>query len=143
MKTFVPKQDDIERRWFVVDADGQVLGRLASRVAQILRGKHKPMYTPHLDVGDHVIIINAGKIRLTGNKSMQKRYYHHTGYPGGLRSHSFLKLRREHPERVLQHAVRGMLPHNKLGRQMIKKLKVYPDAEHPHSAQQPEVLTID
>lgn len=143
MKTFVPKQDDIERRWYVVDADGQVLGRLASRVAQILRGKHKPMYTPHLDVGDHVIIINAGKIQLSGKKSMQKRYYHHTGYPGGLRSDSFLKLRREHPERVLQHAVRGMLPHNKLGRQMIKKLKVYPDAEHPHSAQQPEVLTID
>ena len=143
MKTFVPKQEDIERRWYVVDADGQVLGRLASRVAQILRGKHKPMYTPHLDVGDHVVIINAGKIRLTGKKSMQKRYYHHTGYPGGLRSDSFLKLRREHPERVLQHAVRGMLPHNKLGRKMIKKLKVYSDAEHPHGAQQPEVLTIN
>jgi large subunit ribosomal protein L13 len=142
LKTFVPKKEEIERKWYVVDADGQVLGRLASRIAQVLRGKHKPIYTPHLDVGDHIIVINACKLRVTGKKADQKRYYRYTGYPSGLRSDSYAKLIKHRPERILQHAVKGMLPHNKLGRHMIKKLKIYPDATHPHNAQQPEVLEI-
>ncbi len=142
MKTFAPKKEEIERKWYVIDADGQVLGRLASRIAQLLRGKHKPIFAPHIDGGDFVIVINAEKIRVTGKKADMKRYYRYTGYPGGLRSVEYSKLLREHPEKILHTAVRGMLPHNKLGRQMIKKLKIYPSTEHPHHAQQPEVLEL-
>lgn len=142
MKTYTAKQENISRKWYVVDASGKVLGRLASRVASVLRGKHNPLYSPHLDLGDHVIIINADKIRVTGKKYQQKRYYHHTGYPGGLRSVAYNKLIREKSARVLYHAVWGMLPHNRLGRKMIKKLKIYAGSEHPHQAQKPEFLEI-
>jgi large subunit ribosomal protein L13 len=142
LKTFTPRKEDIERKWYVVDANNQVLGRLASRIAQILRGKHKPTFTPHLDLGDHVVVVNAGKVRVTGRKAGQKRYYRYTGYPGGLRSVEYSKLLQERPERVLRHAVWGMLPHNRLGRKMIKKLKIYPAAEHPHQAQNPEALKL-
>lgn len=142
MKTYSVKQRDIKREWYLVDASGKVLGRLASRVASILKGKHKPTYSPHLDVGDHVIIINADKIKVTGKKFHQKMYYHHTGYPGGLRSVSFRKIFQEKPERILYHAIWGMLPHNRLGRKMIKKLRIYAGAEHPHQAQKPKVLEL-
>lgn len=142
MKTYTVKQEDTHRKWYVVDASGKVLGRLASRVASLLRGKHKPLYSPHLDLGDHVIIVNADKVRVTGKKYQQKRYYRHTGYPGGLRSVAYSKLIHEKPEQILYHAIWGMLPHNRLGRKMIKKLKVYAGAEHPHQAQKPEVLEI-
>ncbi len=142
MKTYVPKLDEIDRKWHVVDAEGKILGRLASEVATILKGKNKPMYTPHMDVGDHVIIINAEKIRMTGKKAETKRYYRHTGYPGGLRSDSFEDLLVKAPERILEKAVWGMMPHTKLGRQMFKKLKVYAGKEHPHEAQKPTVLEI-
>lgn len=142
MKTYSIKQKDIKREWYLIDASGKVLGRLASRVASILKGKHKPTYSPHLDVGDHVIIINADKIKVTGKKFHQKEYYHHTGYPGGLRSVSFGKIFQEKPERILYHAIWGMLPHNRLGRKMIKKLRIYAGAEHPHQAQKPEVLEL-
>jgi len=142
VKTYSVKQRDIKREWYLVDASGKVLGRLASRVASILKGKHKPTYSPHLDVGDHVIIINADKIKVTGKKFHQKMYYHHTGYPGGLRSVSFRKIFQEKPERILYHAIWGMLPHNRLGRKMIKKLRIYAGAEHPHQAQKPKVLEL-
>ena len=132
--------NEVEHKWYLVDANGQVLGRLASKVAQILRGKHKPMYSPHLDLGDHVIIINANKIRVTGKKLQQKFYYRHTGYPGGLRSKSLGVLLKEKPEWILEHAIKGMLPHNKLGRKIFKKLRVYSGVEHPHQAQNPEIL---
>jgi large subunit ribosomal protein L13 len=126
----------------VVDAEGKVLGRLASEIVNVLRGKHKPTYSPHMDMGDHVIVVNADKVRLTGRKAEQKVYYRHTGYPGGIRSTSVKRLLAEHPERVLQKAVRGMLPHNILGRQMFRKLKVYAGPDHRHSAQQPQPLDI-
>ncbi|RKY67278.1 MAG: 50S ribosomal protein L13 [Candidatus Latescibacterota bacterium] len=142
MDTYVVKQEDIQRKWYLVDAQGQVLGRLATKVAQILRGKHKVLYSPHLDVGDHVIVINADKIRVTGKKYAQKRYYYHTGYPGGLRSVSFSKLLSEKPVRVLEKTVKGMLPHNKLGKKMFRKLRVYAGPEHSHQAQQPELLEL-
>ncbi|MEJ2732731.1 MAG: 50S ribosomal protein L13 [Anaerolineae bacterium] len=142
MRTFTEKQTEIEREWYVVDAEGQTLGRLASRVAPILKGKHKPTYTPYLDCGDFVIIINAEKIRVTGRKLDQVFYHHHSGYPGGLRSVSLREQLGKHPERVLQAAVRGMLPKNKLGRRMIKKLKVYAGDAHPHQAQQPKPLEL-
>ena len=142
MKTFVAKADDINRKWYLVDADGQVLGRLASRIATILRGKNKPIFSPHQDVGDHVIIVNAEKVRVTGKKAATKRYYRHTGYPGGLRSDSFQDLLKSHPERILEKAVWGMLPHNKLGRKVYKKLKVYSGENHPHKAQSPEKLEL-
>jgi large subunit ribosomal protein L13 len=142
LKTITPKLEDIEQKWYIVYARGKILGRLASNVAQILRGKHKPTFTPHLDVGDHVIIINAEKIRVTGKKGEQKHYYRHTGYPGGLRTRSFDKLIQEKPEWILEHAVKGMLPHNRLGRKIFKKLKVYAGEEHPHHAQNPEKLEI-
>ncbi|MBD3290158.1 50S ribosomal protein L13 [candidate division KSB1 bacterium] len=142
MKTITPKQQDIERKWYVVDANGEILGRIASKVAQILRGKHKPMYTPHLDVGDHVIIINADKVRVTGRKPDQKRYYRHSGYPSGLRSKTLGLLMHEKPEWVLEHAIKGMLPHNRLGRKMFKKLKIYSGEQHPHGSQKPEKLEI-
>ena len=142
MPTVMPKESEIERRWFVVDAQGQVLGRLASRVASILRGKHKPTFSPHLDLGDHVVVINAEKIHLTGRKLTDKVYRWHTGYIGGLREVSAGTMLRSHPERVIEWAVEGMLPKNRLGRAMAKKLRVYRGADHPHAAQQPAVLEI-
>ena len=142
MKTFSAKAEDVSRDWFVVDASDKTLGRLASEIAHRLRGKHKAEYTPHVDTGDYIVVINAEKIRVTGNKATDKMYHHHTGYPGGLKSMSFEKLIDRAPERVLQGAVKGMLPRNPLGRAMFKKLKVYAGAEHPHTAQQPQVLNI-
>jgi len=140
LKTYIPKAHEIERKWYVVDAEGQTLGRLASRIATILRGKHKPYFTPHLDTGDFVIVINAEKINVTGKKAQQKVYSRHTGYPGGLRQVTFEDLRRTYPQRIISKAVWGMLPHNKLGRKLLKKLKVYGGPEHPHVAQSPEPL---
>jgi large subunit ribosomal protein L13 len=138
MKTYTPKATDIQRRWLVVDAEGKVLGRLASEVAQLLRGKHKPMYTPHVDTGDNVIVINASRVALTGNKADQKTYFRHSGYMGGERQIPFRKMLQNHPERVIELAVKGMLPKNNLGRMMRKKLRVYPGSEHPHAGQNPE-----
>lgn len=138
--TVMAKPNEVERKWYIVDAQGQTLGRLASEVAKILRGKHKAIYTPHVDTGDHVIIINAEKIVLTGKKLDQKIYKRHTGYPGGLREVNYRKLIADKPEFVVHKAVKGMIPHTRLGRQMIKKLKVYSGNEHPHEAQKPEVL---
>ncbi len=139
-KTYVTKLDDVKRQWFVVDAAGQNLGRLASKVAAILRGKHKPIFTPSLDTGDYVIVVNAEKITVTGNKLTEKFYYRYSGYPGGLTSISLKNQLAKHPDRVISHAVWGMLPHNKLGRAMLKKLKVYAGPEHPHAAQAPVEL---
>jgi large subunit ribosomal protein L13 len=140
MKTYVPKQGDIVRQWYVVDAAGQNLGRLASDIARILRGKHKPMFTPNADVGDFVVVINAEKVATTGTKLTDKMYYRHSGYPGGLTKMSLEDMLARHPERVLQEAVRGMLPHNSLGADMLGKLKVYAGSSHPHEAQQPRPL---
>ncbi|MHB8894025.1 MAG: 50S ribosomal protein L13 [Candidatus Geothermincolia bacterium] len=140
--TYSARPADIERKWFVVDAEGQVLGRLATNVATVLKGKHKAMYTPSMDTGDFVVIVNADKIVLTGNKETQKVYYRHSGYPGGLKETPLVKVREEHPERMIINAVRGMLPHNRLGRAMLKKLHVYAGPEHPHVAQRPEPLEI-
>jgi large subunit ribosomal protein L13 len=142
VRTFSAKKEEIERDWYVVDAEGQTLGRLASRIATILKGKHKPIYTPHLDCGDFVIVLNADKVRVTGRKMDQKFYYRYSGYPGGLSQISLRDQLARHPERVLQAAIRGMLPKNKLGRKMIKKLKVYAGDEHPHQAQQPKPLEL-
>ena len=143
MKTYSAKPGDIERKWFVIDAEGVVLGRLASIVAMRLRGKHKPMYTPHIDCGDHIVIINADKVQLTGNKLADKTYYRHTGYPGGIRSTTAGKiLDGKHPKRVVEKAVQRMIPKGPLGRQVLRKLKVYAGAEHPHEAQQPEFLDV-
>jgi large subunit ribosomal protein L13 len=141
-RTFSPRPRDITREWFVVDADGQTLGRLAAQVAAILRGKHKPIFAPHLDTGDHVIIVNAAKIRLTGDKLQQKKLYRHSGYPGGLKTVPYAKLLAERPSRAVEKAVRGMLPHNRIGRQMLKKLKVYDGPTHPHQAQTPKPLDL-
>ena len=135
MRTYSTKVADIERKWWVIDASGKNLGRLATEAAVLLKGKHKPMYTPHLDVGDYVVIVNAGKIEVTGKKLTQKIYYHHSNYPGGLKSVSLEKMLETHPTRAVEHAVKGMLPHNRLGAAMFKKLKVYAGAEHPHKAQ--------
>ena len=137
MKTYSLKAKDIKRKWYVTDAEGKILGRFASQVAQILRGKTKPIYTPHLDVGDHVVVINADKIAVTGRKAEQKRYYRHTGYPGGLKSIAYTDLLREKPERILEHAIKGMLPHNTLGRAMFRKLRVCAGPTHKHQAQNP------
>jgi len=142
VKTFSAKPQDIERRWFVVDAQGQTLGRLATRIATVLRGKHKPIYTPHMDCGDYVIVVNADKIHVTGQKLEQKTYYRHSGYPGGLRQVSLRRQLQVHPDRVIEAAVRGMLPHNRLGRKMFKKLKIYAGPTHPHEAQQPTALEL-
>ncbi|MCB9435411.1 MAG: 50S ribosomal protein L13 [Anaerolineales bacterium] len=139
-KTFAPTPEDMQRDWWVVDAQGQTLGRLASRVAMVLRGKHKATFAPHADMGDYVVIINADKIHVTGRRMDQKVYYRHTGYPGGIKSMTLREMLKRHPERVLEIAVRGMLPKNRLGRQMIKKLKVYAGDQHPHEAQKPKVL---
>ncbi len=141
-KTYMAKPGEVTREWYVVDASGKTLGRLATEIARILRGKHKPQYTPHVDVGDFVIVINAEKIAVTGRKLDQKRYYRHSGYPGGLRSITLRRLLEKHPERVIRLAVKGMLPKNRLGRRMLKKLKVYAGPEHPHQAQQPKPLDL-
>lgn len=139
MTTFMAKTGEIERKWYVIDATNKTLGRLASEIAVILRGKHKPIFTPHVDTGDHVIVINAEKVRLTGNKLRDKKFIYHTGYIGGLKSFDYRILMQNRPERAVETAVKGMIPHNRLGRQIIKKLKVYRGAEHPHQAQKPEV----
>jgi large subunit ribosomal protein L13 len=141
-KTFSLRKEDAltDRKWFVVDASGQVLGRLATRVATVLRGKHKPIYTPHVDGGDHVIVINAEHVRLTGNKLAAKTYYLHSGYPGGIKAQTAEEILRKHPERVIEKAIKGMLPKNPLGRAMFKKLKVYAGSSHNHEAQKPQPL---
>ena len=142
MKTVSTKPADVTRDWFVVDAEGKTLGRMATEIARLLRGKHKPEYTPHVDTGDYIIVVNAEKVRVTGNKAKDKMYYRHTGYPGGLRSMSFEKMIDHAPERVVEFAVKGMLPKGPLGRAMYAKLKVYAGTEHPHQAQQPQALTL-
>lgn len=142
MKTFTAKPAEVRRDWFVVDAEGKTLGRLATEIARRLRGKHKAEYTPHVDTGDYIVVINAEKVRVTGNKANAKQYYRHTGYPGGLRSMNFETLIDHAPEKVLEIAVKGMLPKGPLGRAMHKKMKVYAGSEHPHTAQQPQELTI-
>ena len=142
MKTFSAKPETVKRDWYLVDASGLTLGRLASELARRLRGKHKPEFTPHVDTGDYLVVINADKIKVTGNKALAKQYYHHTGYPGGIKSVSFAKLIADKPEKPLEIAVRGMLPKGPLGRAMLSKLKVYGGAEHLHAAQQPQELKI-
>jgi large subunit ribosomal protein L13 len=142
VKTYAVKASEIERQWWVVDASDQTLGRLATRIATLLEGKHKPIYSPHIDTGDHVVVVNAGKVRVTGNKLVQKRYYRHSGYPGGLKEESLEALLGRKPELVIERAVKGMLPQNRLGRAMLKKLKVYGGAEHPHQAQQPQAAEL-
>ncbi|MFP3947984.1 MAG: 50S ribosomal protein L13 [Longimicrobiales bacterium] len=142
MKTYTPKADDIQRQWWIVDAEGRTLGRLATEVARVLRGKHKPIYTPHLDTGDHVIVVNAEKVTLTGRKAEQKTYFRHSGWMGGEKQIPFERMIDTYPERVIELAVKGMLPKNKLGRQMKKKLRVYAGSEHPHESQQPQILEL-
>jgi len=142
MKTFTATPATIKRDWYVIDASGKTLGRLASEVARRLRGKHKPEYTPHMDTGDYIVIVNAAKVRVTGKKQTDKMYYHHSGYPGGIKSSSFEKLIARAPERVIELAVKGMLPKNPLGRAMFRKLKIYAGAEHKHAAQQPQPLEL-
>ena len=142
MKTFTAKPHEVVHGWYLVNADGKVLGRLASQIAVRLRGKHKPEYTPHVDTGDFIVVVNASKIRVTGKKALDKKYYRHTGYPGGIRETNFAKLQARHPERVLEKAVKGMLPKGPLGYAMLKKLKVYAAGTHPHTAQQPKALEI-
>lgn len=143
MKTYYAKPGEVEREWLLVDAEDMVLGRLATQVAQILKGKTKPTYTPHVDVGDFVVVINADKVRLTGNKADSKMYYHHSGYQGGLKETSFQDMLAKHPERIVEKAVKGMLPKNTLGRAMGKKLKVYAGSEHPHAAQNPRKIELE
>ncbi len=143
MKTFMAKPLEVKRKWYVIDAEGKPLGRLASEVAKILRGKNKPIYTPHVDTGDHVIVLNASKVVLTGKKLDQKFYRHHSLYPGGLKEIKYRHLMADKPERAVEHAIKGMLPKNSLGRAMFKKLKVYKGTEHEHQAQQPEKLELD
>lgn len=141
-KTFAAKPQDVVHGWYLVNAEGKILGRLASQIATRLRGKHKPEYTPHVDTGDYVVVVNAAKIRVTGRKAMDKKYYRHTRYPGGLRETNFTKMQARHPERALELAVKGMLPKGPLGYAMLKKLKVYGAENHPHGAQQPQSLDI-
>jgi large subunit ribosomal protein L13 len=140
--TFMANAQNIERKWYVIDAEGKTLGRLSTEVASILRGKHKPTFTPHVDTGDHVILLNASKIQLTGNKLHDKIYYRHSNHPGGLKQRTALEMRTNYPERMLELAIKGMLPKNSLGRQIFKKLHVYAGSEHPHQAQQPEVYEL-
>jgi len=142
MRTYSAKPGDVKQEWYVVDATGQVLGRLASEIARRLRGKHKPEFTPHIDTGDYIVVVNADKLRVTGRKAENKIYYRHSGYPGGIYSTSFAKLQARHPDRVLKLAVKGMLPKGPLGYAMLKKMKIYAGAAHPHSAQQPRNLEI-
>jgi large subunit ribosomal protein L13 len=142
MKTFVAKPLEVQHDWFVIDATDKVLGRVASEVARRLRGKHKPIFTPHVDTGDFIVVVNAAKLRVTGNKELDKKYYRHSGYPGGIYETTFGKMQQKHPGRALEKAVKGMLPKGPLGYAMIKKLKVYAQADHPHTAQQPKPLEI-
>lgn len=141
--TFMANAGNIERKWFVVDAEGQTLGRLAAEVAKVLRGKHKPTFTPHVDTGDYVVVVNAAKVKVTGKKLVQKTYFRHSGYPGGAKFTQLGHMLENRPERVVEMAIRGMLPKNKLGEQMYRKLNVYAGAEHPHQAQKPEVLNLN
>lgn len=143
MKTYSAKPAEVKRDWYVVDADNKVLGRLASEIARRLRGKHKPEYTPHVDTGDYIVVVNAGKMRVTGNKELDKKYYRHSGFPGGIYETTFGKMQERFPGRALEKAVKGMLPKGPLGYAMIKKMKIYAGAEHPHSAQQPKPLEIN
>ena len=140
--TYFFKQSEVEQKWYLVDAQGQTLGRLATQVAKVLRGKHKPVFTPNIDAGDFVIAVNAEKIKLTGKRTELKEYFHYTGYPGGAVFDSFKDMVKKNPQRVIEHAVKGMLPHNRLGKKIIKKLKVYSGVEHPHMAQKPEALAL-
>ena len=142
MGTFMAKPAEVERKWYIIDAAGRPLGRTATEAARILRGKHKPNFVPHLDNGDFVIVTNAAKVHVTGSKEEQKTYFRHSGYPGGARTTTLKELRETHPDRIIVNAVKGMLPHNRLGRQQLKKMKVYAGTEHPHEAQQPEILEI-
>ncbi len=142
MKTLTPSPSDIQRKWYIVDAEGKPLGRLSTKVATILCGKNKPYYVPNIDTGDYVIVINAAKVRVTGMKALQKVYKSFSGYPSGLKEIPYAKVLEKHPERIIEHSIKGMMPKNKLGRAMFKKLKVYPGAEHPHSAQKPVELNI-
>lgn len=142
MKTYSPIAQDIDRKWYIVDADGLVLGRLASKIAQVLRGKQKPIWAPHADVGDFIIVVNADKVRISGKKAGQKLYWRFSGYPGGLKSSTYDVVMQTKPEEIIREAVKGMLPHNRLGRKMLKKLKIYAVNEHPHTAQTPEPLHI-
>ncbi len=141
-KTIFVKPEDVEKKWYLVDAEGKTLGRLASQIARVLRGKHKPVFTPNADLGDFVVVINAEKVKLTGKRPELKELYHNTGYPGGARFESFRELIKTKPETVMEHAVRGMLPHNRLGRRIIRKLKVYRGATHPHAAQSPQPMSF-
>jgi large subunit ribosomal protein L13 len=140
LRTYIPKANEVERKWYVVDASGKVLGRLATKIATVLRGKNKPQFTPHLDAGDFVVVVNADKVVVSGKKAGIKTYSHYSGYPGGLKREVFVDVQRRHPERIIEWAVWGMLPHSRLGRQQFKKLKVYRGAAHPHQAQKPESL---
>jgi len=142
METTSIRAEEITRDWYLVDADNQTLGRLASRVAQILRGKNKPYFTPHMDMGDFVVIINAEKVKVTGNKEADKTYFRHSGYPGGITEINLKKVRQQHPEKIITNAVKGMLPHNRLGRKLLKHLKIYATEVHPHTAQQPQAITL-
>lgn len=143
MKTYVPKQGEIEKKWFIIDAEGVPLGRVAVAAARLLRGKHKPMYTPHLDCGDNVIVINAEKAKMTGNKYSDKKYYRHSGYPGGIKETTYKEMVEKHPTRPMTLAVTGMLPHNRLGRSLARNLRVYAGTEHPHTSQNPTPLTAN
>lgn len=143
MKSFMQKKENVDRKWYIVDAENQTLGRLATKVATVLRGKHKVTYTPHVDCGDYVIVINANKIKLTGNKMADKMYYNHSGFPGGLRERNAQTMIEKYPEEMVERAIKGMLPHNSLGAKMYKKLFVYADSNHKHEAQKPEILKID
>ena len=143
METTSIRADEINREWFIVDAEGQTLGRLASEIAQIIRGKKKPFYTPHMDMGDFVVVVNAEKVKVTGNKEKDKSYFRHSGFPGGVTQISLQKVRQDFPERIITNAVQGMLPHNRLGRQLLTHLKVYSGTEHPHAAQLPKTITFN
>jgi large subunit ribosomal protein L13 len=142
LKTFSAREEDVEKKWLVIDAEDKIVGRLATQIATVLRGKNKPIFTPHVDTGDFVVVVNADKVRFTGRKWSQKKYYRHSGYPGGLKEIVANKLLQQKPEEIIKHAVWGMIPHNRLGRKMIKKLKIYTGSEHPHQAQKPEVLEV-
>ena len=143
METTSIRANEISREWFIVDAEGQTLGRLASEIAQIIRGKKKSFFTPHMDMGDFVVVVNAEKVKVTGNKEKDKTYFRHSGYPGGVTQISLRKIRQDYPERIITNAVKGMLPHNRLGRQLLTHLKVYPGTDHPHSAQLPKTITFN
>ena len=143
METTSIRADEISREWFIVDAEGQTLGRLASEIAQIIRGKKKPFFTPHMDMGDFVVVVNAEKVKVTGNKEKDKTYFRHSGYPGGVTQISLRKVRQDFPERIITNAVKGMLPHNRLGRQLLTHLKVYSGTDHPHAAQLPKTITFN